>query len=259
MTAPLFCEKHPHLAKKDTLFIHGNLASTAWWRPTLTEWRHTGSMGDRQLIFADWRGCGKNADWPQDRPFTIEDLASDYLDLIEREHLEDVNLVGHSLGGLIALQMMIMAPKRFAKAVLLDPVGAGGVVLDEAMYEAFRQMAASRDLTRAVILSTVKNAETLDSAFSNELAEDAFKAVRGIGTSVLEILKTVDLREAATQVRTPTLILHGEHDQIIPMRDSEELASLMPAALLEKLSSAGHCWNVEDAKGFTKRLKEWFT
>lgn len=253
----IYYKEHSGLSKHDTLFLHGNLASHRWWKPTVDEWIKEGSAGEKSLFLSDWRGCGANEDWPQDKTFTLEDLALDQLSVLDRLNLHDVDLVGHSLGGLIALQMMILDPKRFRKAVLLDSVGARGVVFDESMYEAFKQMAASRDLTRAVILSTVLNGDVMERSLKEEIADDAFKAVRGIGTSVLEILKSVDLAEKAKGVAIPTLILHGAQDQIIPPDDSRALHDLMPESKLEILDSQGHCWNVENPKTFTHRLRSW--
>lgn len=253
----LYCEEYSDLAKDDVLFLHGNLASHRWWGPTVREWKKLGSLGAGSLILTDWRGCGKNPDWAQDDSFSIQDLAHDHLAYLEKSGRGQVSLVGHSLGGLIALQMMILEPKRFKKAVLLDPVGADGVIFDDSMYEAFRQMAASPELTRTVILSTIENGDKLEDEFKTEIGRDAYKAVRGIGTSVLEILKSVDLGEAARRVNVPTLILHGAKDQVIPQADSEKLASLIPQAKLEILPNQGHCWNVEDPTAFTRRVRDW--
>lgn len=253
----MYYELHPDLATQDTLFIHGNLASHRWWYPTLSEWRKAGSQGAGALIFSDWRGCGRNEDWSQEKPFTLEDLARDNIALLDRLGKDKVALVGHSLGGLIALQMMVLQPDRFTKALLLDPVGAKGVIFNDSMYEAFRQMAASPDLTRMVILSTVLNGDGLDDQFKLEISRDAYKAVRGIGTSVLEILKSVDLSQQAKSLNIPTLIVHGAKDQVIPRTDSEALAKLMPAARLEILENQGHCWNVENPRTFTERVRNW--
>ncbi|MGE0527763.1 MAG: alpha/beta fold hydrolase, partial [Bdellovibrionales bacterium] len=233
-------EIHPNLTKQDTLFVHGNLASSIWWRPTLDQWREMGGLGHGRFILADGRGSGRNPEWSALEPFTLEQLALDYLELLDHLHVRDVALVGHSLGGLVCLQMMILAPERIAKAVLLDPVGVRGVVFDAQMYEAFRRMAESPDLTRAVILGTIRGAETLSQDFVDHIAGDAYKAVRGIGKAVLEILKSVDLRSEIQQVQTPTLILHGVHDRVIPLDDSRQLHDLHSRSRLELLHDAGH-------------------
>lgn len=253
----LYCERYPNLARTDTLFIHGNLASSRWWQPTLEQWRKR-PTGKASILFADWRGCGKNPEWTDGTAFSLTDLAQDYLELLERERITRVNIVGHSLGGLIALQMMILKPQLFNQAFLLDPVGMQGVVFDDSMYEAFRQMAASPSLTRTVVLGTVLNMDRLSKELQDHIAEDAYKAVRGIGTSVLEILKSVDLREKAQHVNVPTLIAHGREDAIIQLKDSEAMADLLPNAQLEVLPQVGHCWNVENPQEFTSRVKAWF-
>jgi pimeloyl-ACP methyl ester carboxylesterase len=255
---PIAYKRFESLSKQDILFIHGNLASSRWWNPALGEWKKQGAIGRGELIFADWRGCGENPDWASDRQFSLEDLAKDYLALLKELGKEEVAVVGHSLGGLIALQMMALEPRRISRAALLDPVGAKGVVFDDSMYEAFRQMAASRELTQTVILSTIRDQRHLTPDFNEQITDDAFKAVKGIGSSVLEILKTVDLTAAAARIKIPTLILHGGHDQIIPLTDSESLAATMPNARLEVLPEAGHCWNVEDPQAFVKRIRAWF-
>ena len=254
----LYCETSGHSSKQPTLFLHGNLASARWWEPALREWRKLGPQGDAEILAADWRGSGRNPDWPGDRPFTLRELAEDHLELLaSRGARGPWALVGHSLGGLIAQQMMILEPGLFSRAVLLDPVGARGVVFDDSMYEAFRQMAASPELTRTVILSTIEGAAALPPEFQDAIAADAYKAVRGIGHAVLEILKRVDLSEPLGRVSVPTLILHGAKDAVIPLRDSEELARRMPNAKLEVLPAQGHCYNVENPAGFTARIRRW--
>ena len=250
-----YFERHLGMAKQNTLFLHGNLASHRWWHPMLKQWK---SPGPADLIFSDWRGCGQNEAWPIDKQFTLQDLAEDQLGLLNQLGLRsDVALVGHSLGGLIGLQMMALDPSRFSRAVLLDSVGARGVIFDDSMYDAFKQMAASPDLTRMVILSTVMRGEELPEDFKEAIAKDAYKAVQGIGASVLQILKTVDLSQQVTAIKNPVLILHGAQDQVIPPTDAKELHQLLAHSELEILPNQGHCWNIEDPRAFAKRTRQW--
>ena len=248
---------------QDALFLHGNLASLGWWDLVRAELKNAPALKNHALIFSDARGSGKNPALGLKESFSLKDLAGDQLRLIERLQEQGVLktplfLVGHSLGGLIALQMMIEKPEYFSKALLLDPVGAKGVVFDDSMYEAFRQMAESFDLTRTVILSTIQNQDHVNDEMKNRIAEDAFKAVKGIGTSVLEILKTVDLESEIKTLQIPVLVLHGQQDAVIPLDDAKHLVQLLPQGRLEILPEAGHCWNVENPQDFTRRLKEFF-
>lgn len=236
-------EKASGLGAEDTVFIHGNLASPIWWKPMLYEWSHLGPMGTKSLLFSNWSEMhGSN----------LRNLAEAHFRLMDRNSIEQAALVGHSLGGLIALQMAVLRPERVSRLVLLDPVGVKGVVFDDSMYEAFRQMAASPTLTKSVILSTIEGADRLPVDFAEQIATDAYRAVKGIGTSVLEILKTVDLSKEVRQLKMPIHIAHGAKDQVIPLSDSQLSLNYMPHAVLQVLPDNGHCWNVENPSAFTE-------
>jgi pimeloyl-ACP methyl ester carboxylesterase len=256
----LYCERHPGLAERDTLFIHGNLASSQWWQPALESWKQLGPVGQKEIILADWRGCGKSP-MPTTTSCILEDLARDHLQLLKELEKNEIYLVGHSLGGLIALQMMILEPSLVRRAVLLDPVGVQGIVFDDSMYQAFRQMAKDPQLTRTVILGTIHefpHLKHLSAALVDQIAADAYHAVGGIGSAVLEVLRNINIESAAYRVLVPTLVLHGRQDQVIPLSSSERLADILPDAQLEIIESAGHCWNVEDPLAFTKRIRAHF-
>lgn len=248
----------PGLAKRDILFIHGNLASARWWTPTFTEWARQGSLGAGRLIALNLPGCGDQPDWPKHREFDLKTLAEGVLCQMNDLQMECIDIVGHSLGGLIALQMMILAPHRINKCFLLSTVGATGMVFEDGMFNVFEQMGANPEIARTVILSTVYRPERLSEDLKDRLSADAFKAVRGMGPAILRLLKSVDLRNALTACLHPTLIVHGQEDLIIPRTDSERLVEILPNARLEVLTDVGHCWNVEDAVAFTDRLRRWF-
>ena len=80
---------------------------------------------------------------------------------------------------------MAQAPDLFRKALLLDSVGAKGVVLNEEIEQAFEQMAEDKQLTGAVIGGTIYQLDPEDSFFNKVIIEDAYKAVKNLGKSVL--------------------------------------------------------------------------
>jgi 3-oxoadipate enol-lactonase len=65
-----------------------------------------------------------------------------------------------------------------------------------------------------------------------------------------EALATLDIRDAVTQVRTPVLVLVGEHDEATPPPMSWELRSLLPNARMTMLPSCAHLPQLQDPVGF---------
>lgn len=236
----------PNHLPKTTFFVHGNLASNAWWTPVQEVWKKRGS-GQKwtgSMIMAEFRGCGLSTAPKSLADVNMQQFAKDFLALIEDQKLGPVNLVGHSTGGLICGLMAAIRPDLVSNLVLLDPVGAKGVQFDESMLGAFQAMKGDEALTATVIGSTIhKNNPNLP-LFKNHIAKDAFRAVQSVGPWVLQSLKGFDGTEQLKSVRNPTLVFHGEHDSLLPIADSMELALLMSGDF-QILKGCGHCANIE--------------
>ncbi len=247
----LHYEIHPDLLPRTTFFIHGNLASNVWWEPLRESLQEDSSKkpnNSGHMICAEFRGCGASTapDCVQD--MAMEILANDFVQLLKQKNLGPVNLVGHSTGGLIALLMMAQAPELFHRSVLLDPVGAKGVNFDQSMLDAFAAMKTDRKLTAAVIASTIRDCDQQSPYFRNAIAPAAQSAVEKIGSWVVEALKGVNYIELAKSVQIPTLVLHGEHDELLPMEDSKALSQSLARAEFMILKGLGHCGNIENPK-----------
>ncbi|MCJ8276310.1 MAG: alpha/beta hydrolase, partial [Bdellovibrionales bacterium] len=93
-------EKFTGVGAFNTLFIHGNLASKEWWHPSI-EIMKSQSTGTGTLMTADWRGYGESKGITDVSEIDFRRFALDYVELLEKEGLKDVNVVGHSTGGLI--------------------------------------------------------------------------------------------------------------------------------------------------------------
>lgn len=147
------------------------------------------------MILVDWRGCGESSAPCDFSEMKMGNLANDLNLIIDHLKLQKVHLVGHSTGGFIALNMVIQRPELFSKILLLDSVGAKGVQLNPEIEAAFDQMQKDKELTAAVIGSTIYNLNSEDTFFKEVIVEDAFNAVKNLGKSILYALKDVDVRE----------------------------------------------------------------
>ncbi|HRO65972.1 MAG TPA: alpha/beta hydrolase [Pseudobdellovibrionaceae bacterium] len=239
------------------LFIHGNLASNRWWMPLEEEWKKTGVRGEGCLVYGEFRGCGKSAAPRSESEVDMHLFANDFIELVRSLNRGSFSLVGHSTGGLIAALMLAKAPELFEKAVLLDPVGARGVTFDPSMIQAFEKMKQDKALTAAVIGSTIHQNDANAGFFKDVIVEDAFAAVKSVGHLVLKALDGLDVREELAKAPHPVLVLHGEHDQLLPMADSKALADLFPKGRFEVFAGQGHCGNIEDPRAFAAKIQEF--
>jgi 3-oxoadipate enol-lactonase len=248
--AEIHFEVFENCLPRTTMFLHGNLASNHWWYPLKNEFNSEGLKGS--MILAEFRGCGGSSAPKTQTEINMHTFAADFCDLAEKlgsdsENLP-MNLVGHSTGGLIAALMLARKPQLFSAALLLDPVGARGVKFESSMDDAFVAMKTDLNLTAAVMASTIYKNDAENIWFKNKIVPDAFQAVKTVGAGVLKALNGLDVREQVKSIRHPVLVLHGEHDQLLPIADSKELAELIPNGRFEMVAGQGHCTNLENPK-----------
>lgn len=248
-----------------TLFIHGNLASNNWWKPSQEVFQKLNHSQNttQPMICAEFRGCGESSAPVAETEVNMFQFAHDYITLVKelmntKQIQGPVNLVGHSTGGLIAALMLAEAPELFNKAYLLDPVGAEGVRFDSSMIQAFEAMKADKNLTGVVIGSTILNNNAEDVFFKTVLVEDAYKSVKAVGHLVLKALDGLDVREKIKTVKHKVLVVHGDQDVLLPREASEKLASLLPQGQFKLLEGCGHCANIEKPAYFAQSVTDFF-
>lgn len=231
----------------DTIFLHGNLAANVWWEPALAVWAREKQPGwNGRAILLEWRGCGQSREF---RDFTLPALGADVAALVEELKAAPAALVGHSTGGLIGLYALQARPELFSRALMLDTVAPAGVQFDEATRAAFRQMSEDRAFASAIILSTIHGG-SLSQEFRERIVDACFGVHPRIWAGVPDLLQAPAPALQPATIPTPTLVVHGRHDAVLPLAASQALAQALPHGQFLELADRGHCANVEDPAAF---------
>jgi pimeloyl-ACP methyl ester carboxylesterase len=100
------------------LLLHGKNFSGAYWEPTISAL----SAQRFRVIVPDQIGFGKSSK-PATYQFTFQTLARNTADLLDSLGVKQISVVGHSMGGMLAVRFALMFPDRVQKLALVNPIG----------------------------------------------------------------------------------------------------------------------------------------
>lgn len=201
------------------------------------------------IVAYDHRGVGRGD--RADGEFTVADLADDAAAVIASLGWANAHVLGISLGGMVAQELVLRHPSVVRSVVLgcTWAGGEGGVIAETShrMVEAI----ASRDLGRGLRVSFEANFSQRYAGLpgTRELYRQRALAVRMPVPVVQLQLRAALAHNAADrlhEVSVPALILHGTADAGIPVSNAHRLASLITGAELELFEGAGHLFWWED-------------
>lgn len=187
----------------------------------------------------------------------ILDVALLVRELVEASGFRSIDVIGHSLGGMIAAEVAVVAPHLVRRLVLVDSYGLW--LDDEPMPDGFAMSPAALDVAK---WHDVANAslETHLPEVADPL-DRAIERARNSGTATRFMWPIPDrgLRRRARHLHAPTLVVHGESDGLVPLRYAEELAGLLPRAELATIPRAGHLPMFEAEDEFVALVQKFFS
>ncbi len=231
------------------LFVHGNLASRRWWKKVMALLPSEGY----QKIALDLRGCGQS-DKP-DTGYTIPRMAEDIWDFLRMLSCIEVHLVGHSLGGALALLCASDHPTAIKSLALIAPVPADGLLLPEELHRDLQVMRQDREKMREGIKSVMPAAHPDE---LEDLVDDALLCHPACFFELPRTLATLDMTSRLPNLLVPTLIIAGEHDPLIPLLSLERMWRRIPNCRLEVLAGIGHAPHIEAASVVADKLQEFW-
>lgn len=231
------------------LFLHSGQGYDPWhsFVAQLAAWR--------RVIAPSHPGFGRSAlpDWLD----SIDDVAHLYLELLDRLRLDQVDVVGCSVGGWIAADMASKAPERFHRLVLVGPVGVKigpADKLDIPDLFAMPQDDVDKLLYRDPGRMRVDSAKLTD----DELAL-VFRSRESLALLVWEPwMHDPKLRHRLHRVTAPALFVRGDSDGIVSGDYLEAYARLLPNARTVSISGAGHLPHLEQPAELASVIRGFF-
>lgn len=225
---------------------------------TSRQWRRLAESlaGSSRVLTPDLLGYGTSGRWPDGKPFHFrEDLL--YLEALLEEIEEPSQLVGHSYGGFLALQLAIRRPDLVSSIAAYEPAAFG--ILDEvddadvraSLVEVVRrtwqpgESGTDEHWLRAFV-------EWWNGAGAWERVSEEVRAnFRGVGWKLFQEVESLaaDRTDAATyaKIEVPVLLLCGGDSPPTERRAMEKLATALPLATIQIFPGVGHMGPISHA------------
>jgi pimeloyl-ACP methyl ester carboxylesterase len=184
---------------------------------------------------------------------SVDDLAYLYLDLLDELKLDDVVLVGASLGGWIALEMCVRNHARLSKLVLVSSVGVKFSGREE---RDFADLFYLPDIEAFPLLfaDPERHAPDYAALSAGQLEELARERQMLAHYGWRPYLHNPGLRRWLHRVDLPTLVVWGEADRFARPSFGRSLASALPAAKLTLVPDAGHYPEIEQSDAVIRAI-----
>jgi magnesium chelatase accessory protein len=246
------------------LLLHGTGSSSASWRGLIP------LLSDRfTLVAPDLPGHGRTSAVPHG-PISLPVVARAVAVLMRDLGLGPEFVAGHSAGAAISAQMALAETPSVQRLAWIAPAlvpfaGLAGLVAPTlarllSRSSALAHLAAWRARSDLAVRRMIANTgSTLD-----ERGVEAYGSLLRRPSHVAGALAMMagwdlaPLNRALPLIRAPVLLVHGERDRIVPVRQSEQAAARLPVARVERLPALGHLAHEERPRDVSRLLASWF-
>ena len=264
LSTPAWLEAGPKDATVAVVFLHGIGGGKKGFQPSV---EFFAKQGHRALAW-DMPGYGDSL---LEGTLSFESLALSLEKLLDAAHVQKAILVGHSMGGMVALQAWTHCPSRIAGMVIaasspafgqqdgdfqkqfvaqrLAPLDAGQTMA-QVGEKLIPNMVSPHALPPGTTLSEYPSGLALAHACMSAVPPSTYRAA-------LHALVKFEQRAALPSISVPTLCLAGEHDKTAPPEVLRRMAQKIPNAEYACIPGVGHLMNFEQEAPFHEAILTW--
>lgn len=233
--------------KESILFLH-----PAYGDHTCFHHQLDALVENYHMIFVDMLGHGKSQ-----VPLggdTIEKTADLVMEILDKEGIEHVNLVGVSLGSLMAQYIAYKYPQRIKSVTIIGGYSIFGdnskisKAQNREIFKAFFLMLFKMEGFRRYVVETTNIVAAEQEIFYQAMKKFTRKSLPAMGGMQKILDKNPHILEQ------PLLIVVGDHDQKVILENAKDWHKREAKTSFEVISGAGHCANMDNPEEFNQRL-----
>lgn len=199
------------------------------------------------VICPDYAGSGQTTD--SDEPLQLDDLVAQIVAVADACGQASFDLVGYSLGAVIAAALAARYPQRVRSLVLVAGFAGGADSRSELQFGLWRELIARDHAVMArFILLTGCNPQWLSAQPSAVLEKRVAAIVKFTNWAGMarqaDLDARVDIRAELALIQAPTLVIAGSQDQMVPRALTQVLADEIAGAVFQELNT-GHLMPME--------------
>jgi pimeloyl-ACP methyl ester carboxylesterase len=230
------------------------------WDPRVVD----GIAAKHRVITFDNRGVGASSGAT---PTTIEEMARDAVTFIRALGLDQVDLFGFSMGGMIAQVIAQQQPQLVRKMIIAGTGPAGGEGIDKmtriTYLDTARGLLTRQDPKQFLFFTRTPNGRRAGKEFLARLEErtndrDKAISVRSFRAQLKAIHRWGQQKPAdLASIHQPVLVMNGDSDKMVPTKNTVDLDRRLPNSQLVIYPDAGHGGVFQFHKDFVKRALEF--
>jgi pimeloyl-ACP methyl ester carboxylesterase len=238
------------------VLVHGFMGNSRTWDPVIKD-----VSSNRAVLTYDHRGHGESTNTGDADSYTFAQLVADFAALVDGLDLDRFHLLGHSMGGIVAMRYAVAHPERVTSLIAMDtgaaPSGSDDpstgfmrLGIDVARTQGMQPLF---DMINGAIPDTDEFAALREQLRHDLLAMDPL-AFAAFGTELLEYPSFV---ASLGSIAAPTTVLVGESDSGL-RGAAEVIAGTIPNAVLSVIPNAAHNPHQENTLGWLEAVGAHF-
>jgi pimeloyl-ACP methyl ester carboxylesterase len=239
------------------ILLHGGGGYIELWRHNIL------ALAKHHRVYAfDMVGAGR-ADKPDNVDYTFDYMARFVRDFMQALAIPRASLIGASAGGAVTLSVMLQFPELVEKAILVGSAGLGkevswllklptlplvGELLGSPSRSSLKMLCQHAVYNRQIMTD-----EMVEEFYQMAILPGASASMLNLGRANFNLWGQFDrFSDRLATIDTPTLIIWGRQDPMVPLAQGQNAARIMPNARLEIIEECGHWSPIEHPDLFNR-------